>query len=110
MQASLNNTLYYLMLHEQRAGPYTIGQLRSMWQSGAVTTQTQYWFEGAESWQPLIKLRTMLEPAPVQPVIAVASPIITVASPVHAHTPATTFRWSHQTPLNSGYSSLSSAV
>ena len=59
----MNDTLYHIVLNEQNAGPYTIGQLRAMWQSGAVTAQTQYWFEGAADWRPLINLRSMLEPS-----------------------------------------------
>jgi hypothetical protein len=69
----MNETLYYIMLNDQKAGPYTVGQLRSMWHSGAVTAQTQYWFEGAKAWMSLIKLRNILEPAAIQPVISVVA-------------------------------------
>jgi hypothetical protein len=55
---------YYLFLNEQQLGPYTVGQLRSMWQAGTVTSQTQYCYEGAESWRPLSELSSMLEPQP----------------------------------------------
>ena len=55
--------LYYVHLNGQEAGPYTICQLRAMWQSGAVNAATQYWFQGAASWQPLTNLRPMLETA-----------------------------------------------
>ncbi len=63
----MNDTLYYIVLNQQNAGPYTIGQLRAMWQSGAVTAQTQYWFEGAADWRPLINLRSALEPSVTPP-------------------------------------------
>jgi len=62
----VNNTLYYLLLNNQQAGPYTAGQLRAMWQNGVTNAQTQYCFAGGTNWQPLIKLRTMLETAPAQ--------------------------------------------
>ena len=62
-----NETLYCLLLNNEQAGPFTIGQLRSMWQNGKATAQTQYCFVGGTSWQPLINIRAMLEPAPVQP-------------------------------------------
>jgi|688.fasta_scaffold495285_2 hypothetical protein len=62
----VNNTLYYLLLNNQQAGPYTAGQLRAMWQNGVTNAQTQYCFAGGTSWQPLINLRTMLETAPAQ--------------------------------------------
>jgi hypothetical protein len=32
-----------------------------MWQSGSITSNTLYWFEGAESWQPLVQLASMLD-------------------------------------------------
>ena len=63
----MSDTLYYILLNDQKAGPYTIGQLRAMWQSGAITAQTQYWFDGAADWRPLINLRSMLEPAVAPP-------------------------------------------
>lgn len=56
------STLYYLNLNGQQAGPYTLGQIRSMWQAGTVTAQAEYWFEGAPSWQPLLQLAWQLEP------------------------------------------------
>ncbi len=62
MQSHPNHTLYFILSDGKQAGPYTIGQLRSMWQSGIITTETQYYFEGAPNWQPMIKLRSMLEP------------------------------------------------
>lgn len=66
MQANTNDTLYYLLLNNQQAGPYTVGQLRIMWQNGVANAQTQYCFAGGTTWQPLIKLCTMLE-APSAP-------------------------------------------
>ena len=66
-QTSATDTLYYLLQNNEQAGPYTIGQLRAMWQNGNVTAQTHYCFAGGTNWQPLIKLRTMLEPVPGTP-------------------------------------------
>ena len=57
-----NNTLFYLHRDGAQTGPFTIGQLRSMWQSGSITAQTQYWFEGAAEWRPLINILALLEP------------------------------------------------
>ncbi len=56
------NTLYFLLKGDEQSGPFTIGQLRSMWQSGSITAQTQYWFEGAPEWRPLINILRLLEP------------------------------------------------
>ena len=73
-QVSANNTLYYLLLNNEQAGPYTAEQLRSMWQNGVANAQTQYCFAGGASWQPLINLRTMLESSPDQPTPVSSAP------------------------------------
>ncbi len=57
------DTLYYLARNGEQAGPYTIGQLRTMWQSGNLTAHTQYWFEGEAAWQQLINIQNILEPS-----------------------------------------------
>jgi hypothetical protein len=80
-QVSANNTLYYLLLNNEQAGPYTAEQLRSMWQNGVANAQTQYCFAGGASWQPLIHLRTMLEPVPGQPTPVLPSPPKASSSP-----------------------------
>lgn len=73
--------LYYLQKDGAQTGPFTIGQLRSMWQSGSITAQSLYWFEGATEWRPLINILRLLEPpAPAAPPAApVATPQITRA-------------------------------
>ena len=60
------STLYYLRQNEQQAGPYTIDQVRSMWQAGTITAHTLYWLEGAASWETLTNLLNVLEPQAVQ--------------------------------------------
>ena len=62
LAVSDNNTLFFLHRDGAQTGPFTIGQLRSMWQSGSITAQTQYWFEGAAEWRPLINILALLEP------------------------------------------------
>jgi hypothetical protein len=59
-----SETFYHLRLGQQETGPFTLGQLRSMWQSGAITADTAYRFDPSSDWQPLIQLRRVLEPAP----------------------------------------------
>jgi len=68
MQNDPNEIFYFVVLNEEQAGPYTIGQLRAMWQSGSVTAQTLFWFEGQEGWQPLIRFRSLIENASSEPV------------------------------------------
>ena len=74
MEANANDTLYYLVLNNEQAGPYTPGQLRSMWQNGKVNAQTQYCIVGATNWQPLINIRAILEPGQVQPATVLPPP------------------------------------
>ena len=57
-----NETLYYLVLDSEQAGPFTSGQLRAMWQNGKVNAQTKYCAAGGTSWRPLIDLRTVPHP------------------------------------------------
>jgi hypothetical protein len=52
---------YFIDLNGETYGPYTVGQLRSMWGSGQVTGDTLYCKEGDESWQQLRVLADMLE-------------------------------------------------
>ena len=75
LPAAPSNILYYLHRDGTQTGPFTIGQLRSMWQSGSITAQVQYWFEGATEWRPLINILRLLEPpAPAVPIaVAVAA-------------------------------------
>ena len=80
-----NETLYYLVLDSEQAGPFTSGQLRAMWQNGKVNAQTKYCAAGGTSWRPLIDLRTMLEPVPVQP--TTVSPPTPPSHPTSARQP-----------------------
>ena len=55
---------YYILQNDETKGPYTLNQLKSMWNSGAVTGNMQYCEEGYSEWLPLSDLQTMLEPEP----------------------------------------------
>jgi len=64
---------YFIIQNEETKGPYTIGQLRAMWNSGAVTGDTLYCEEGYEEWLHLRVLADELEPpAPVSQYAGVA--------------------------------------
>jgi len=41
---------------EQQSGPFTIDQLRSMWQTGSVTADAKYWTAGMTTWNPIHEL------------------------------------------------------
>ena len=50
------NGMFFVAIRGQRQGPYTIGQLRTMWGSGQVPADAQYWQHGMTTWYPLIEL------------------------------------------------------
>jgi TM2 domain-containing membrane protein YozV len=52
---------YYLHLNGQQAGPYTVGQMKTMWQSGNINAGTQYWQTGMNGWQPLANIKHFLD-------------------------------------------------
>ena len=68
---------YYLYRNKEWQGPYSMGQLRSMWHSGALTTDTYYRQDDPGEWFQLSALAEQLEP-PTSP---------TIPPPVPAPTP-----------------------
>jgi hypothetical protein len=63
---------YYILEGEDTKGPYTIGQLRSMWGTGSITAKTMHCQEGDEQWRPLSSILDLLEPAPTAARVPVA--------------------------------------
>lgn len=58
---------YFLLQEQVRKGPFTISQLRSMWNAGAITSETPYWQEGFDDWRPLAAIIDDLEPSAPTP-------------------------------------------
>jgi hypothetical protein len=56
---------YYIRLNDETKGPYTIGQLRSMWNSGVLTGDTLYCEKGYEKWLQLRLLADQLDSPPL---------------------------------------------
>jgi hypothetical protein len=52
---------YWITISDEQLGPYTIGQLRSMWHSGTITAETLYWQQGFENWYQLRHIINLLE-------------------------------------------------
>lgn len=52
---------YYIFKDDAQQGPYTFGQLRSMWASGTINAATLYWTEGAADWNPLREISSRLD-------------------------------------------------
>ena len=55
---------YYILEGEDTKGPFTIGQLRSMWSTGSITGKTMHCQEGDDQWRPLSAILHHLEPPP----------------------------------------------
>jgi GYF domain 2 len=53
---------FYILQGEEKKGPYSLGQLRAMWNSGALTMQTRYCEEGSDEWNAMSSLQHELEP------------------------------------------------
>jgi len=53
--------LYTLWIDHENAGPYTLGQLRSMWAGGKITAKTRYWKHGGKEWKRLLEIAGELE-------------------------------------------------
>ena len=70
---------YYLHLNDEQRGPYTLGQLQSMWRAGSITGNTLFWQDGRSNWVPLSAILHILEPPP--------SPPPSVAKPAAKQTP-----------------------
>lgn len=66
----MNSDHYYLYSNDQQQGPYTHSQLQSMWRSGAITSNDQYWQEGFDEWQPISSIQEIL----IEPPQRVTSP------------------------------------
>jgi hypothetical protein len=52
--------IFYLHIHGEQRGPYTIPQIDHLLNSGLIAEETLYWREGLDQWQPvtsLVKLR-----------------------------------------------------
>jgi GYF domain 2 len=58
---------YYILDDGVTKGPYTIGQLRSMWDSGAITVETPYRPDGASEWKRLGLMKEALEKTGIPP-------------------------------------------
>jgi hypothetical protein len=44
---------FYILQNNETQGPYTMGQIRSMWDSGAIASEALFCREGDSAWQPL---------------------------------------------------------
>jgi hypothetical protein len=62
------NTLFYYKVKDEEKGPYTLGQLRSMWDSGQVTADVVSRSSDSSEWFPLLQLFTSAQTSGQLPV------------------------------------------
>jgi hypothetical protein len=79
---------YYILQNDETKGPYTIGQLRAMWSSGAITGETLYCERGYDEWLPLSGIADQLE-----------SPLPPQTASYAAHNPTTFISHQHHTSV-----------
>lgn len=60
-QSVTGSDTYLLLINGQQSGPYTINQMKSMWQSGTINAGTAYWQTGMSQWQALANIRHFLD-------------------------------------------------
>ncbi|HXU38172.1 MAG TPA: GYF domain-containing protein [Blastocatellia bacterium] len=77
---------YFLVLNGQKSGPYTVNQMRVMWQSGTINAGTHYWQDGMTGWQALANIRHFLDtPAAAQPTNQIVVNQVNQAQPILFH-------------------------
>ena len=55
---------FYILQDNEPKGPFTIGQMRSMWNSGVLNLETKFCQEGDSEWTGISVLMPLLEPPP----------------------------------------------
>jgi TM2 domain-containing membrane protein YozV len=55
---------HFLFLDGQQKGPFSMSQLQSMYQTGAITRETPHFMDGYTEWMPLEIIVPDLEPVP----------------------------------------------
>lgn len=60
-QNATGSDTYLLVINGQQGGPYTINQMKTMWQSGTINAGTAYWQVGMIQWQSLANIRHFLD-------------------------------------------------
>lgn len=60
-QSVAGSDTYLLLINGQQSGPYTINQMKAMWQNGTINAGTAYWQAGMPQWQSLSNIRHFLD-------------------------------------------------
>ena len=75
---------FFILSGDNKEGPFTISQMRSMWAAGRVTGESFFWREGMAEWEKLRNIKNLLEtqPPPIPAQVPQAPPV-----PVVQHAP-----------------------
>jgi hypothetical protein len=68
---------FYVLNGEQQQGPYTLAQMRGMWESGRLTGSMMFWREGMGDWEALRNIKNLLEVEKPPPLPVAQPPLIT---------------------------------
>lgn len=60
--AILSAENYYLHIHGEQKGPYTIPQITHLYRTGLIAAETLFWAEGMDQWQPVTELWRLPDP------------------------------------------------
>lgn len=60
----MNPVTHYLLIDNERKGPFALSQLQSMWHAGTITNETLHHMDGYTDWCPLEYIREDLDPPP----------------------------------------------
>ena len=50
-------------MNNEQKGPYALSQIQNMWNSGGITSDSQYWDAEGEKWKPITELIETATPA-----------------------------------------------
>lgn len=51
---------HFVVIKEEKHGPYAFSQLQSMWERGILTLDTPHWMTGYDTWYPLSRMEAEL--------------------------------------------------
>jgi hypothetical protein len=73
--------IFYLHIHGEQRGPYTIPQIDHLLNSGLIAEETLYWREGLDQWQPVTTLVTLRKKGKrwIKPLIALGVLLVLTA-------------------------------
>lgn len=83
---------FYIIENNESRGPFTIGQLRSMWNAGAINLETKFCREGDAEWKSVKEILLLLEPPKVvEPKEPPVARIVPIMMPPQTEEPAAGF-------------------